>query len=560
MVTGLHCKHVSVWIVALAICLATPIASAEVVASVDRDRVESNESFNLNLKVDSVAGLTPDLSVLDQDFHVGSTSRLSEASIINGQVQRSMSWTITLTPKRAGTLTIPPVSVGAEQSNELIITVTEPTYEPPGEADVFITADVEFDESYVQAQVLYTIKVYRAVATRQPVLREPVFSGAEVLVEVASDERNYESVLNGRAYSVAERVYAIFPQESGEISISPMRFEARVLRDGRITGRKVFESEARTIKVNPIPAPPADYPDAAWLPAKEVVLVDDWSREPGELRAGEPISRNITVSALGQLQTQIPVIEPPVVDGVNIYPDRPVLSRRLEAGGIRGMRTDQYAMIGVNGGEVTLPKLELPWFDINTNEWKVARLPARTLTIKPPPAAANPEPVVEPPVAAENLAPDTAREPPVQSDFWRRVAEILAFVWVLTVFAWWWSHRPRRELREPAPMPLHKQQAKLLKAARKAALAEDAAGLRQALLAWAALEWPERTPRSIGELARRVSEPLAAELMRLSRASYGGEAAGWDGAAMAKALRSFAKLEEGGVAARKDLLPPLMPS
>lgn len=389
MVRGLHQNYGMLGLTALLLLMATGLASATVVASVDRDRVESNESFNLNLKVDSVAGLAPDLSVLDADFHIGSTSRLSEASIINGQVQRSMSWTVALTPKRAGTLTIPPVTIGSEESNALTITVLEPTYEPPGEADVFITAEVEFDESYVQAQVLYTIKIYRAVATRQPVLREPTFSGAEVLVEVASDERNYESVLNGRAYSVAERVYAIFPQESGEISISPMRFEARVLRDGRITGRKVFESEARSIKVNPIPPPPPAYPDAAWLPAKDVVLTDDWSREPGQLRAGEPISRNISISALGQLQTQIPVIEPPVVDGVNIYPDKPVLTRKLETEGIRGVRTDQYAMIGVNGGEVTLPKLELPWFDINKNEWAVAELPARSLSIKLPPAAAN---------------------------------------------------------------------------------------------------------------------------------------------------------------------------
>ena len=237
-----------------------------------------------------------------------------------------------------------------------------------------------------------------------------------------------------------------------------------------------------------------------------------------------------------------------------------MLSRRLEADGIRGMRTDQYAMIGVNGGEVTLPKLELPWFDINANEWKVARLPARSLTIKPPPAAANPEPVIEQPAVPVTAEPATAGEAPVQSEFWRRVAEILAFVWVLTIFAWWWSNRPRREVREPAPMPLHKQQAKLLKAARKAALAEDATGLRQALMEWAALEWPERTPRSIGELARRVSDPLATELTRLSRASYGSERVRWDGAAMAKALRSFAKIEEGSVTTSKDLLPPLMPS
>ena len=40
---------------------------------------------------------------------------------------------------------------------------------------------------------------------------------------------------------------------------------------------------------------------------------------------------------------------------------------------------------------------------------------------------------------------------------------------------WWWSRRPAgRAPSEPAPPPIHKQQARLLKAARKAALAGDA--------------------------------------------------------------------------------------
>ena len=191
-----------------------------------------------------------------------------------------------------------------------MVIVSETSRAPPGEADVFITSEVDQHETFVQAQVLFRIKVYRAVSTRQPALHEPTFGGAEVLVESAGDERSYEAILNGRSYSVFERVFAIFPQASGEVTISPARFEARVLRDGRITGRKVFESEPQTITVLPIPAPPADYPDAAWLPARELELTEHWSREPDELLAGEPITRNVTISVLGQLETQIPVIEP----------------------------------------------------------------------------------------------------------------------------------------------------------------------------------------------------------------------------------------------------------
>ena len=68
----------------------------------------------------------------------------------------------------------------------------------PGEADVFVTTEVDYAESYVQAQILYTIRIYRSVATRQPRLSEPQLSGLDVLIEIAGDERSYESILNGK--------------------------------------------------------------------------------------------------------------------------------------------------------------------------------------------------------------------------------------------------------------------------------------------------------------------------------------------------------------------------
>lgn len=533
-------------------------AQAAVVARVDRDRIEQNETFSLEITVDSTADLQPDLSVLDKDFIIGQSSRLSNTRIVNGQISRSMTWTVSLMPRRAGKLTIPPITVGSEQSNPVTITVTAPRAAPPGEADVFITADVDYAETFVQAQVLYTIRIYRAVATRQPALREPMFSGAEVLVELAGDEKSYEAVLNGRAYNVVERAFAVFPQASGTVEISPARFEARVLRDGRITGRKVFESEPLTITVNPIPAPPDEFPDAAWLPAKEVVLSDSWSRDVDELRVGEPISRNVTIEALGQLETQIPVVAPPTAAGANFYPDKPALSRRIEAGGIRGVRTDQYAMIGVADGPVTLPELELPWWDIDAGEWRVARVPERTITILPSPDVTPVEPTPPPEVVADAPAtPDDGE--PVPSKLWRRIAEGLAVLWLLTLGAWWWSSRPRREHRAPAEVPVHRRQARVLKDASKAAAAGDAAAVRRELLAWAQLEWPTRAPRSIGELAARVPAPLADELERLSAASYGPGDGDFDRAALAKAIRGLPLSGGDAHGASRDPLPPLMP-
>lgn len=543
---------------ALIILLPLNSACAAVIASIDRANVELNESFTLKITVDTAIDVEPDASALEEDFSVGTRSQLSNTTIVNGQISRSRTWTYVLMARREGNLVIPPVRIGSEQSEPVAINVTPPSTNVPGEADIFVTTEVDHTESFVQAQVLYRVKVYRAVATRQPRLSEPSIGGVEVLIESAGEERSYESMLNGKSYNVVERVYALFPQESGTILIESARFEARVLRNGRITGRKIFESAPVGVTVNPIPSPPADYPDAVWFPAKSVVLTEDWSREPGSLPAGEPITRHIMVTAVGQLSTQIPVIEPASSDNIKIYPDKPEFRDTAEPSGIRAVRRDQYAMIGVSAGDIVLPTVDLPWWNIDTGEWQVASLPGSTLQIQPSPNAVIPAPVpVEEPVQEARPAIETQV---IYVDFWASVSAGLAGVWLVTLIAWWWSRRPvSRKTREPAPPPVYKQQAKLLMSARKAARSGDASGVKSSLLGWGRLEWPDSAPRSVGEIANRVAIPLSTQLQALCSASYGRRDENWNGEELSKSLRSITVLEENGPERPADILPPLSP-
>jgi hypothetical protein len=106
---------------------------------------------------------------------------------------------------------------------------------------------------------------------------------------------------------------------------------------------------------------------------------------------------------------------------------------------------------------------------------------------------------------------------------------------------------------------VHRQQAQLLKTARKAASIGDAQTVRQSLLDWGRLQWPDNVPRSIGELADRLEAPLGDELRTLSAVSYGKDCADWDGAGLAAALRSPSIVAEHSAPVAREPLPPLMP-
>ena len=126
-------------------------AGAAVVATVDRSNVELNESFTLKLTVDSDLKTEPDVSGLEKDFYVGTRSTMNNTTIINGEVSRTVIWSYVLMARRDGSLAIPPIKVGVQQSNSLTITVMPQSTAAPGEADIFITAEVDHPTSYVSS-------------------------------------------------------------------------------------------------------------------------------------------------------------------------------------------------------------------------------------------------------------------------------------------------------------------------------------------------------------------------------------------------------------------------
>ncbi len=533
MVSRLAVKVATVGIAAL--LLASAPAFASVTASVDRRDIRINESFTLKVQIGGDVTGEPDLTVLEKDFDVLSENRTSSTTMVNRQVSRSRTWTVTLMAKRTGELTVPSFTVGSESSAPITITVKEIEEAPPGEADIFLVAEVDARETWVQAQVIYSVKIFVGVSSRQPRLVQPSFDGVEVLVQPFDDDRRYDSVIGGRTYTVLERRYALFPQASGSLEIGSARFEARLLDQGMRTVRKVFTSEPVTVDVQPIPAPPASHPDAAWLPAIEVSLDEQWEPSRGPATAGEPVARRIELRASGLLANQLPGLDLPVPDGVRSYSDQPELETLGVDEGVLGVRRESFALVASEAGQVEFEALELPWWDVRAGEWKIATLPLHALEVLPGAAAEPPAPPPELP-AAMRPAPSAAAE-----GFWYRMSLILAGGWVLTLIGWWYSHRTRRVRRQPREAPGFRQEARRLKAVTAACGRGDSAAAIDALLAWAAVRWPESPPRSLGELAQRLPSGAADEIESLNRSRYGAPVGTWDGRALRRQLEALTR-------------------
>ena len=545
---------------ALLLFAAADSRARELTSSLERNPIHAGESVRLVLELQRGAGgLKPDLSPLDGDFQILHTSANTQIEFVQGLQSSITRWTIELTPKREGMLTIPAISVGKFQSPELTLEVLAPR--PPdevGNREIFLEAEISPNPAYVQAQMRYVVRLLRSVDVVDGTLTEP--SATNAVLQRLGRDISYTTNRDGRAYRVLERRYALFPQSSGELVISPVAFEGEVVDQGQAgTGlSRLFARGKRVRLTTPVVRatalpPAADFPGPIWLPAKNLQLTEEWSKDPDLLNAGEPVTRTLRLQAVGLSAEQLPEIAVTAADGVKEYGDQPLTHTTTDTDWVHGVREQRIALVPGKEGFFSLPEIRIDWWDTERNAPRQAIIPARTLRV-----AAG----VQGGSAAVTAVPDSAQ--PVLAPWqrpwlWQGSSALLLFLLLITFIAW-------RRARAMAlarvvtgatgpgappgpPASLH-----------RACSADDARAAREALLHWASANWPEQPPRSLPGLAHRLADgPLGAELAALDRALYASESVSWRGGPLWQRARTGLVKPAAAESRREDGLAQLYP-
>ena len=367
----------SVAVVQVSLCimlcgLAGIATGAELEATVDRNTVRQNQSFSYQLRLTGSESGEPDFAALNSCCEIIGRHKNVRMNWVSGEYERITEWQLSLMARDSGPLAIPGMRVGSLVSNSVTLMVMAPQLSAAG-GDIFLEVSAEPQHPYVQAETVYTLRLFFGVDTRGQRLSELTVSGGEAIVERLGEDARFQAERNGRSYSVLERRYAIFPQDSGNLTIEPLVFEGQVVNGRTFSDLQRHSSDAIELMVKPVEPPPASHPQAIWLPARRLELQDDWSSE--SLTAGIPVTRRLTVRADGLLDTQIPALALGQMQGVRQYSDQPELSKWITEEGIQGRRVENLAVIAGSSGEYQLPAVELPWFDVTNAEWRIARLP-----------------------------------------------------------------------------------------------------------------------------------------------------------------------------------------
>ena len=578
-VNSSHIRTVVIFILTL---LSVAVHATNITVTTDRDPAVVNESFVMTFESDGSVDGDPDFSPLNRSFQILSTGQSSNMTIVNGKVTSSKSWTLNVIARRTGMLKIPSIAFGSDRSMPSTINVVKqaPGSTASNDREILLDVDATPKNPYVQSEVIYTVRLFRSVATANASLSDPPdVSGATAVVEKIGDDKSYDTRRGGKAFNVIERRYAIYPQGSGKLTIEPVVFQGQISNGmsffsnpfGRQPRTVVVQSDPVTLNVRAIPKA---FTSGQWLPARDITLTEEWSQYPLKFKVDEPLTRTITLTARGLTSSQLPELPKWHSPDFKQYPDQPKLEDDKKSSGVIGKRIEKIAMIPSRAGTYTLPEVNIPWWNTVTNKMEYATLPERQIEVVS--TATNQSSSltgpVQPTVANINHSdiqakPDTSGNTKTSSqpasgntgylpeNLWQWLSLLLFVIWMVTLAVWWFTKKSakRSEQEDSSKVTLRA----LIKDIKQACLDNNPATVKEKLMRWGCMVWPERPPASIGEIANRCSESLAVEIRQLNNALYSRTGGDWQGQDLWQAFAQEIKKIQDRPVQDKGKLEPL---
>ncbi len=571
-----------VWTFLVSFLLVSPVL-ATVTAEVNRNVITEGETLTLMITRSGDDSGSPDTAPLEKDFEILSRSKGSSYSVVNGAVSSSSNWRLMLRPRRDGRLTIPALEVGAKTTQPIVIEVQKqasrvaPGGQPKG--NVWLEMSLAPSQVWVQQQVILTVKIFQSVAMSDAQLSDP--KAQQAVIERLGKDVQYDVMRNGRRWRVTQRNYAVFPQQSGLLKIEPVQLDAGLVMNQKSFGFSLLQptqplrvrSNSLQLKVKPIPQA---WHGQDWLPASALSLVEDWPASQS-FKVGEPITRSLTLRAVGLANSQLPQVPMQLPERLKVYPDQPNLEDVKSGQGVVGIRTQKLAIIPTAPGTYLLPQIKLNWWNVRTDRMETATLSARRFTVvgvaapAPAPAPVSPTPSPQSNVPLAQLQPQQQKLPSTiapatvaaegPAGQWKLIALFAMTGWFITVLVFYvmkWKQR-RQAVADNTAAATRKDLQTALAKIHSACKNNDAKACEQAMSQYAACRWPT-TGGGLRAWRTGASAALNEQLNQLERYLYGPHQGTWNGADMRKAISSFmASAKRAKATQSAQVLPGLYP-
>ena len=402
-------------------------SGTEAVATVSNTVVSQNDVFQLTISVDdNVSQSDIDLLPLEQDFIYSTPTVSSSTSIINGKITKSTAWQLTLQPRNLGTFIIPSIQVGDLETLPISIQVVPDDAKQEIEQQIKIKGTVSNKTPYIGESFVYSLELMIGARVNSPRLQPPMGDGFEVVQK--GKETQYESVINGRRYSIVNVNYQITAIKAGAAILQGAVLAGDEIRGNGFNALSLpFRRTAENIKFM-IKNKPTGFA-GFWLPTPDLQISQQWQQPDqstnGNIKVGSTINRNIRLKIKDINQSNMPNLNLNYPDSVKVYQGKPSYSTD---GKYTVMQLNQV-IIPRQAGKIELPAISLDWFNTSTEKAQTSVIEGKLLNVEP--ALETNANIVVPSSTNTSVAKVTTVVEK-NAGFWPYLTALFATLWLIT--------------------------------------------------------------------------------------------------------------------------------
>jgi hypothetical protein len=391
------------------------------IAQVSKNRVAVGEVFQVAFTLNGSGSNLTYPNFKDFDIYSGPNQSQS-MSMVNGNISQSTTISLFLAAKKEGKFTIAPATVMAGnqklETKSIVIEVVKgnPQQSNQGNSpqasqpqtkeknqntsldinneDLFVRTYLSKTKCYLGEQLTLTQKVYSRVDLRGfQNVKFPPYNGFWSQQENGNQQIDLKQEnVNGVIYNVADynKVY-LFPQRTGEITISPVELDCIVRRQTKAQPRNIFEQffggggyedvvikvKSKPVKVEVLNLPTEKKPQEFSGAVGTFSFKTELNKE--KIKANEAVNLKITISGSGNIKLLEP-LKLNLPESFESY-DPKVTENIKNNGGISGSITYNYLIIPREKGEFILDNLNFNYFDADKKQYVIIPTPELKLTV-----------------------------------------------------------------------------------------------------------------------------------------------------------------------------------
>jgi hypothetical protein len=444
--------------------LSAMVAQPRFFLEISQREVVANEPFQVRFTLEGASGgqfRPPDWNGLEV---LQGPNRSMQTTIINGQMSSQASYSFLISAPKPGRYEIGGASIeagGQRLRSEPLKIEALAGRKPvdPGslpDEPYFIRATLDTAVAYTGQQVILEYKLYTtAEINSYDVLRAPSFEGVYYRELPLFQGRAVREEFGGVSYSTRVlRRLAIFPQQSGRISIEPMVFQLGVIERDKNQRSFFFSSrlkpvqlssEALELRVVPHPEPvPENFSEGVG----RFAVSTHWDKS--RLSTREALTLTLTVSGDGDpKQLSAPALVFP--EEFEQYPPRLLREETSETTGrLLVTKAWQYVLVPNRPGQYELG-LEMAFLDPDSGRYVTKEIQPWKLAVSQGAGGAK---VEEPRSDGDALHPPDlyTQHKPVGKLYWASTGYwLLASLPLLVLFMVYWMRHLREKEAQESP-------------------------------------------------------------------------------------------------------------